>query len=84
MPIIAAPLEAMAVLGELFSLVVGHRGVLRLRQKISNVRVLGFVLVGIPIYYMTQRHEDTDSPRIVGERHFHLQAATDHTEHKIS
>ncbi|KAL4253190.1 Cellular Amino Acid Transporter [Abortiporus biennis] len=39
MPIIAAPLEAIAV--------------------------LGFVLVGIPVYYLTQKGEHDDSPRII-------------------
>lgn len=40
MPIIAAPLEAIAV--------------------------LGFVLAGIPVYYLTQRNEEGDPPVIVG------------------
>lgn len=40
MPIIAAPLEAIAV--------------------------LGFVLAGIPIYYLTQKTEDGDPPVIIG------------------
>lgn len=85
MPIIAAPLEAMAVLGELFPLLIRiNRGAFELHEKFSNAHALGFVLVGIPVYYMTQRHEDTDSPLIVGERHHIPQTTADHTEHKFS
>jgi len=40
MPIIAAPLQAMAV--------------------------LGFILAGIPIYYITNRNENTPTPRVIG------------------
>ena len=69
MPIIAAPLEAMAVLGELFPLLIRLDRVASVsHEKFSNGQALGFVLVGIPVYYMTQRHEDTDSSRIAGER----------------
>ena len=46
MPIIAAPLEAMAVLGEYMSY-------LSLAAR-TDLRI-GFVLAGIPVYYITQR-----------------------------
>ena len=53
MPIIAAPLEALAVLGALKSTVEKHRFV----QAVLN-NTPGFVLAGIPMYYITQH----DSP----------------------
>ena len=46
MPIIAAPLEAMAVLGEYISY---------LSLAARNDLWIGFVLAGIPVYYITQR-----------------------------
>lgn len=48
MPIIAAPLEAMAVLGSL-SLVCILEQVL--------IVFAGFVLAGVPLYYITHRNE---------------------------
>ena len=35
------------------------------RVAYRTTPAIGFVLVGIPIYYMTQRNESTDSPLIV-------------------
>ena len=61
MPIIAAPLEAVAVLGpSLSSLTL---------PCILIFRYSGFVLVGIPIYYMTQRSgpSTSDPPLVVGK-----------------
>ena len=46
MPIIAAPLEAMAVLGEFIYYIS-----LAARSDLW----IGFVLAGIPVYYITQR-----------------------------
>ena len=76
----------MAVLGELFPLLIRLDRVASVsHEKFSNGQALGFVLVGIPVYYMTQRHEDTDSSRIAGERHYQFpQVTADHAEHKIS
>lgn len=63
MPIIAAPLEAVAVVGTLTG-IIGFS----LLTLICPHLFAGFVLVGIPVYYMTQRvgpREDT--PLIVCE-----------------
>lgn len=56
MPVIAAPLQALAVLGAftVFSLSP---------QKLKK-NVPGFVLVGIPIYYLTRRPDSAGASRL--------------------
>ena len=57
MPILAAPLQSLGVIGT---------------RKIPPISVitealtplLGFVLLGIPVYYITQKNEDM--PRVFG------------------
>ena len=57
MPILAAPLQSLGVIGT------------RTVSPIPDITraltlLLGFVLLGIPVYYITQKNEDT--PRIFG------------------
>ena len=57
MPILAAPLQSLGV--------IGTRNVSpspETTQKLTPV--LGFVLLGIPMYYITQKNEDM--PRVFG------------------
>jgi len=57
MPIIAAPLEAIAVLGMSLE---------PLRILCEPHRRLGFVLAGVPVYYITRRSQE-DMPRVFCE-----------------
>ena len=61
MPIIAAPLEAMAVLGPSHAFLPESEADLGAHP--------GFVLIGIPIYYITQRSGpgSKDPPLFIGE-----------------
>ena len=58
MPILAAPLQSLGVIGTL--------GVLPspITARMLNP-LLGFVLLGVPVYYITQRNDDM--PRIFGK-----------------
>lgn len=55
MPIIAAPLEALAVLGEFFALI---------DCQIDQSFAIGFVLAGVPVYYLTRRPDSESASRI--------------------
>ena len=55
MPILAAPLQSLGVIGS---------GALCPDVTLTLTLPLGFVLLGIPVYYITQKNEDT--PRIFG------------------
>lgn len=61
MPIIAAPLEAVAVLGMHLSSTFFSIHALR-----GGNLSLVFILAGVPVYYITHRN-DQDIPRILGE-----------------
>lgn len=57
MPILAAPLQSLGV--------IGIRSVSPSLAIVSTLTPsLGFVLVGIPVYYITKKNEDM--PRVFG------------------
>ena len=57
MPILAAPLQSLGI--------IGTRSVsLSLAVTRTLTLPLGFVLLGIPVYYITQKNEDM--PRVLG------------------
>ena len=58
MPILAAPIQSLGVIGT--RTVSPNSDITR-----ALTLLVGFVLLGIPVYYITQRNEDT--PRIFGE-----------------
>lgn len=64
MPILAAPLQSLGV--------IGTRDVSpspAITRRLTPL--LGFVLLGIPVYYITQKNEDT--PRVFGEHRNQLE-----------
>ena len=60
MPIIAAPREAGAVLGEKWSCYMTTRHVL-------SILLIGFVATGIPVYYLTQAEDKRGQSRATCE-----------------
>lgn len=66
MPVIAAPLEALAALGEFTRTTMAC---------LLTIACVGFVLVGIPIYYLTSQNDAKSTPPFIGTAKFALHDA---------
>lgn len=44
--------------------------------RCADALTIGFVLAGIPVYYLTQRSDDGDPPRIISKSNLHSSQAT--------
>lgn len=67
MPVVAAPIQALAVLGKSPLALLEHVAV------INGVFTAGFVLTGIPMYYVTQRPTSLPFPSCLGKSSNHTQ-----------